>query len=276
VGEDATKQPSQPIGAALPLAGRHIAITRPPGQASALAEQLEALGARVTALPAIEIAPSEDISRLDAALDRLATYDWIVFTSVNGVAAFAGRLAARGQGWAARGLARIAAIGPATARALGERGAPADVVPAEYVAEALAEALGNVAGQRILLPRADIAREALARELRLRGAEVDEIAAYRTVVRPLPAGLLERVLSGGDRVDAITFTSSSTARSLARGLRAAGREPRSALAGITLAAIGPITAATLREEGLAPGLVAEEYTIPGLARALAEHFRRAG
>jgi uroporphyrinogen III methyltransferase / synthase len=273
VGEDVTKRVSEE-GAARPLAGRHIAITRPPRQASALAGQLEAMGARVTPLAAIEIEPSADTSRLDAALGQLATYDWIAFTSVNGLEAFAGRLAARGSDWAARGLARVAAIGPATARALERRGVRVDAIPEEYVAEALAEALGNVAGQRILLPRADIAREALANTLRLRGAEVTEIAAYRTVVRPLAAELLARTL-GSDRVDAITFTSSSTVRSLVAGLRAAGREPREALDGITLAAIGPITAETLRAEGLAPGLVAEEYTIPGLVRALVKHFGRA-
>ncbi|MBF6590658.1 MAG: uroporphyrinogen-III synthase [Ktedonobacterales bacterium] len=257
--------------ASRPLVGCHIAITRPPEQAGALARALEALGARVTTLPAITIAPAVETTALDAALGELATYDWVVFTSVNGVQAFDERLVACGLGWEARGRARVAAIGPATARALAARGAAADVVPAEYVAEALAEALGNVAGQRILLPRADIARETLARELTVRGAEVNEIAAYRTITRPIPPELLARV-AGEERADAITFTSSSTVRGLLESLAAAGRAPEVALGGIALAAIGPITAATLREHGLEPAIVAEEYTVSGLVRALVEHF----
>lgn len=258
-----------------PLAGKHIAITRPPEQAADLATQLEAHGARVTPLPAIAIVPLDDPSRLDAAITALASYDWIVFTSANGVRAFEQRLHPRGFDWSVRHRARIAAIGPATAAALEQRGVTADLVPREYVAEGLVEALGNVAGQRILLPRADIAREALARELEVRGAEVHEIAAYRTVVQPLDPALLSRVLDN-DRVDAITFTSSSTVCSLLEALRAAGRDPARALEGIVLACIGPITAQALRETGLEPGLVAEVYTIAGLVAALVAHFSSPG
>ena len=254
-----------------PLAGRRIAITRPREQAADLASRLEALGARVIALPAIAIEPVDDLSQLDVALGELATYDWIVFTSANGVRAFARRLRANALDWTARHRARIAAIGPATAAALQVVGVSADLVPPEYIAEKLADALGNVAGQRILLPRADIARETLRDELRLRGADVDEIAAYRTVAQPLPPELLERAL-GGERVDAITLTSSSTVRSLIESLRASGYDPLRALAGVALACIGPITAATLREYGLEPGLVAREYTIAGLVAALVAHF----
>ncbi len=257
-----------------PLAGRHIAITRPPEQARELAEALEALGARVTALPALAIAPVEDPSALDAAIGELATFDWIVFTSVNGVRTFADRLVELGLRWEDRGRARVAAIGPATAQALEEHGAAPDLVPETYVAEALGEALGNVAGQRVLLPRADIAREALAQELVVRGAEVSQIAAYRTIPQRIPAELLARVV-GDQSVDAITFTSSSTVRALVESLRATGRTPAEALGGVALAAIGPITAATLRDEGLEPALVAEEYTVPGLVRALVVYFSSA-
>ncbi|HEX6122387.1 MAG TPA: uroporphyrinogen-III synthase [Ktedonobacterales bacterium] len=258
-----------------PLAGKHIVITRPTEQARELAEALEALGARVTALPAIAIEPVAETAPLDAAIAELATYDWLVFTSVNGVSAFGARLAALGHTWADRGRARVAAIGPATARALVEVGVPPDLVPSEYVAEALGEALGNVAGQRILLPRADIAREALARELEVRGAEVSEIAAYRTVPRPIPAEVLVGLLdeaSAPERADALTFTSSSTVRALVESLRAAGHEPARTLASVALAAIGPITAGSLREYGLEPALVAEEYSVPGLVRALVAYF----
>lgn len=253
------------------LAGKHIVITRPEEQAPELAERLTAAGARVTALPAIAIAPLDDTARLDAALDELAGYDWIVLTSANGVRAVAERLAAIQHTWADRGRARVAVIGPATAQVLADQSVAADAMPDEYVAEGIVETLGNVAGQRILLLRADIARRALADELRVRGADVDEVAAYRTVVRPVPEETLRALFDGGT-VDALTFTSSSTVHGLMRGLVAAGRDPAAALRGMTLAAIGPVTAGTLREYGLEPAVVAEEYTISGLVRALVAYF----
>ncbi len=254
-----------------PLAGKRIAITRPREQAAALAERLEALGARVALLPAIRIAPIEDPAPLDAAIAQLSSYDWLIFTSANGVRAFAERLAATGHGWADRGLARVAAIGPATAQALESAGVAVDLTPDEYIAEGILDGLGLVAGQRMLLARADIARRSLADELRLRGADVDEVAAYRTIAQPVAPDLLQSILDD-DRVDAITFTSSSTARGLLQGLAVTGRDPGEALRGVALAAIGPITAATLREYGLAPAFVAEEYTIPGLTNALVAYF----
>ncbi|HEX2348827.1 MAG TPA: uroporphyrinogen-III synthase [Ktedonobacterales bacterium] len=264
----------RPADDALPLAGRRIAITRPREQADALARQLEALGARVTLLAAIRIAPIEDSAPLDAAIAQLGSYDWLVFTSVNGVAAFTERLAATDHTWDERGLAQVAAIGPATAAALERAGVPVALMPDEYVAEGILDGLGMVAGQRLLLARADIARRTLAEGLRLRGAEVDEVAAYRTIPQPVAPELIERILGDerGERVDAITFTSSSTALGLLQGLAATGREPVEALRGVALAAIGPITAATLREHGLEPAVVAREYTIPGLTTALVAYF----
>ncbi len=264
----------RPTGDALPLAGRRIAITRPREQADALARRLEALGARVTLLAAIRIAPIEDHVPLDAAIARLGSYDWLVFTSVNGVAAFTERLAATGHTWDERGRAQVAAIGPATAAALERAGVPVALMPDEYVAEGILDGLGMVAGQRLLLARADIARRTLAEGLRLRGAEVDEVAAYRTIPQSVAPKLIERILGdeGGERVDAITFTSSSTALGLLQGLAATGRDPAEALRGVALAAIGPITAATLREHGLEPVVVAREYTIPGLTTALVAYF----
>jgi len=264
----------RPADDALPLAGRRIAITRPREQADALARQLEALGARVTLLAAIRIAPIEDSAPLDAAIAQLGSYDWLVFTSVNGVAAFTERLAATDHTWDGRGLAQVAAIGPATAAALERAGVPVALMPDEYVAEGILDGLGMVAGQRLLLARADIARRTLAEGLRLRGAEVDEVAAYRTIPQPVAPELIERILGDerGERVDAITFTSSSTALGLLQGLTATGRKPAEALRGVALAAIGPITAATLREHGLEPAVVAREYTIPGLTTALVAYF----
>ncbi len=268
---DAAQQLTSPATPDQPLAGKHIAITRPPEQVRRPRRTAcEPWRARHAVARHCH-RPRRRPSRLDAAIAALAGYDWIVFTSANGVRAFEQRLSALGLDWSTRRRARIAAIGPATATSLEQYGVSADLVPPEYVAEGLVEALGNVAGQRILLPRADIAREALARELELRGAQAHEIAAYRTVVRPLDPALLSRVLDA-DRVDAITFTSSSTVRSLLEALRAAGRDPTRELAGIVLACIGPITAQTLREAGLEPGLVAEVYTVAGLVTALVAHF----
>jgi uroporphyrinogen-III synthase len=260
-----------------PLAGRKIVITRPPEQSPELASALEALGATVISLPAIEIASLNDYTALDTAIGELATYDWLVFTSANGVRAFDIRLAALGKTWSDRGRARIASIGPATGRALAERDVPPDLTPAEFVAEALGEALGNVAGQRILLARADIAREALAEDLTVRGADVSEIRAYRTVPRPISAEALAEILAlpGVEwPADAITFTSSSTVHALIAAIRQAGLDPAGALRGIALAAIGPITASTLHEAGLEPAVVAQDYTVPGLVRVLSGYFAR--
>lgn len=254
-----------------PLAGRHIAITRPPEQAPELAALLERAGARVTLLSSIAIAALEDTAALDEALRSMAAFDWIVLTSVNGVAAVSTRLAALGLDWAVRGQARVAVIGPATARALQAQGVTPDLIPDEYVAEGILEGLGAVAGTRILLLRADIARRSLAEGLRARGATVEEVTAYRTVERPVETNVL-RALLEADRPDAITFTSSSTVRGLLKSLPTAGPHPHDALAGIALACIGPITAGTLREHGLEPAVVADEYTVPGLARSLAGYF----
>ncbi len=250
-----------------PLAGRHIGITRPLAQAADLADRLTALGARVTALSAIEIAPVEDPSALDAALRTLSAYDWLVFTSVNGVRAVDERLRTLGIGWRDRNSARIAAIGPATAAALARLGAAPDLVPDEYVAEAIAAGLGDVAGKRLLLARADIARKTLAEDLRAGGALVTEVAAYRTVETPLAPERLRAVLEA-DRVDALTFTSSSTVRGLLRSLADAGLNASDALRGVALVAIGPITARTLREHRLEPAAIASPYTIPGLVSAV--------
>jgi len=247
---------------ASPLAGKRVVITRPRAQAGALAEKLAALGAQPIVFPTIEIAPMDDAGPLEAALRQLESYQWVVFTSANGVAAFWERL----NGGAGSGLGglRFAAVGPATARALQKRGATAAFIPDEYVAESLAAGLGDVAGRRILLPHAELAREVLADELRQRGATVDEIAVYRTLpAAPDPAGLAE--LKRG--VEAVTFTSGSAARNFAAlaGLPAAGPRP-------AVACIGPVTAAVARQAGLPVDVVAAEFTLDGLVAALAGYF----
>ncbi len=228
-----------------PLSGRRIVITRPAGDAERLAERLRALGAVPIVAPAIRI-EFTDPPALDAALADLARFDWMVFTSRNGVEAVF-RRARRITG------PRIAAIGPATAAALRERGVGADLIPDEYVAEAVLGALGDVRGLRILLPRADIARRALTDGLRARGADVVEIAAYRTRA----GGGARPSLDGAD---AVTFTSSSTVR----GFLEAGPVPE----GAKVVCIGPVTARTARALGLAVTAVAAVYTEDGLIAAL--------
>lgn len=250
------------------LAGKRVLITRATEQAPGLAALLEAEGAEVLTLAAISIEPAADYHALDQAIRQVEQYQWVIFTSVNGVRAVGQRLEVIGRDWQTFKNARVAAIGPATTEALRKVGVRPDFVPAEYVAEAITAGIGEVPGQRILLPRADIAREALAVELRQKGAIVEEIAAYRTVMQPLDKQMVERVLA--QRPDVITFTSSSTVRGFLAALR--GANAAEALRGVAVACIGPITAKTAREVGLTPQIVAEEYTMPGLTRAIVAHF----
>ena len=248
-----------------PLTGKRIVVTRARSQAADLDGLLRAGKAEVILFPTIEITPLEDTTKLDGALDNLAAgiYSWVIFTSINGVGACRDRLSQTGHSIPdVLCHARVAAIGPATAQALESLGVHVDFVPQEYVAERILEGLGSVAGQGILLPRAEIARPALAEALAKSGAHVDEIPVYHTLQPdPDPVGLA--ALREG--VDAITFTSSSTVRNF---VELAGREIGQA----KVACIGPITAGTARELGLPVDITAREYTIPGLARALKEYF----
>jgi uroporphyrinogen III methyltransferase/synthase len=256
-----------------PLHNKRIVVTRPEAQAGALLARLRELGAQPIVCPAIAIVPPADYAPLDRAITGLDQYDWLIVTSANGVRVLLGRMAELGADVAALRRLRIGAIGPATAQALAEHGLAAGFVPTVYVAEAILEQIGDVAGRRILLPRADIAREALAAGLRAQGADVDEIAAYRTVPGAGTAELAAGLRAG--TVDAVTFTSSSTVRYLLDGLEAAGQGRSAALALLQSAAIvciGPITAATAYEEGLRVDVVAREYTGDGLVMALLEWF----
>ena len=260
-----------------PLFGRTIVVTRARAQASALAAELARRGARVIEAPAIRIAPPVSWVEVDRAIDQAATFNWVVFTSVNGVATVLDRAWERGLDSRILGPARLAAIGPATAQALRERGLRADVVPDEFVAEALAEALGPVRGQQILLARADIARRTLADSLRQQGAEVTEVAAYQTVPETAPSPELIEALRRR-QVDLITFTSSSTVKNfLGLIARADGLDPTDlgasgGLAGARIACIGPITAQTAEAVGLRPDVIAETYTIEGLLAAIDEFY----
>jgi len=257
-----------------PLEGRTIVITRARAQAQRFAQLLEAAGARVLQAPTIVIEPPASWELLDTALGELESFTWVVFTSVNGVAMVDRRLSARGLAWTAISRKRVAAIGPATAEALAEHGVRVEMVPMEYRAEGLVEGLRGVLGpgDRVLLPRAKETRDVLVVELRRLGVAVTEVPAYQT--RRIEDGVarLREALASGS-VDAVTFTSSSTARNFAEQF---SDDERSAWRGrIAVASIGPITAATAAEYGLSTDVMPSEYTIPALARALADYFSRA-
>jgi uroporphyrinogen III methyltransferase/synthase len=231
-----------------PLFGRRVVVTRARTQAGELSAELERLGAEVHEFPTIDIRPPEDYGPLDAAIRELDSFGWIVFTSVNGVDAFLERL--RHHGLDIRAVprdAKLAAIGPATARRIEEAGLRVDVVPGEYRAEALSGALDVLAGERILIPRAKVAREILP-EPSSEGKEE-----------------LARRLQSGE-IDCVTFTASSTVENFVGAFGA--EEAARLLAGTRVACIGPITAETARNHGLRIDAEAEKYTISGLVEAV--------
>lgn len=239
----------------LPLFGQRIVITRDHRQSRDLAEPLEALGAEVIALPTIEVQPPADPAPLVRAMAQLDTYDWIIFTSVNGVRRFVSGLED------IRKLrAKIAAIGPATRAAVEALHLKADCMPAEYVAESLLDALAgeDLRGKCILLPRAAVARDVVPAELAKRGATVDVVEAYRTESPANLAARAKEVLAR--RPHWITFTSSSTVKNFV----AAAGVPT----GVKIASIGPITSATARDLGLHVDVEADPHTMPGLVAAI--------
>lgn len=276
--------------AAQPLRGIRVLVGRARHQAGSLSSELRSLGAQVLEIPFIEIRKPRSYKPLDGALQNLATYDWLILTSVNGVEAMWDRLeklnieaagnqkalgfrcAVRGgkkmSAPAAEGRLRIAAIGPATEKAIEQRGMKVDVVPKEYVAESVVRSLkGKVKGRRVLLVRAKVARDVIPRELRRAGAHVDVVEAYETVVPKSSRTRLQAALrSPKTRPQVITFTSSSTVRNFAALLGTA--RSRAELDGILMSSIGPVTSETLRELGLRVDIAAEEFTIPGLVTAI--------
>ena len=236
-----------------PLFGRRIVVTRARSQASELVTALDAAGAVCVEVPTIDVVDPEDGgSALRLAAAHLATYDWVVFASANGVS----RLCALLSDARAFGPARVAAVGPGTASALADFGVVADLVPRSAVAESLVEAMGRGPG-RVLLARAAEGRDVLPAGLRAAGWEVDEVAAYRT----LPATVAEAMALEVAAADAVTFTSSSTVRNFVAALGIARVPP-------AVACIGPVTAATAIEAGLTVDVVADPHTVPGLVDAL--------
>lgn len=253
-----------------PLNGLCIAVTRPEVQARVLMAGLRELGAKPLGCPTIRIEEPADRSQVERAVRHLNDYDWVVFTSANGVTRFWDELVRSGGDGSWPAGPRLAAIGPATAGALVERGICPEVVPAMYVAEAVAETLAefDIAGQRVLLPRAAGARAVLPERLRAAGARVDDVVAY--VSSPEPEGIA-RLRSSLERdvVDMITFTAPSTVRHF---VEAAGADMGRA----RVAAIGPVTAESARALGVRVDTVAEDYTVHGLLRALCEFYAAGG
>jgi uroporphyrinogen III methyltransferase/synthase len=246
----------------LPLFGQRIVVTRDRGQSPLLAEPLEALGAETLFVPVIEIADAAEPSSLDRAIQNLHSYDWLIFTSVNGVRHFVEALDRSTTDLRAL-RAKLCAIGSATAAALAALHLRVDIVPTEYVAESLLEALAGepLLGKRILLPRAAVARDLIPDTLRARGAVIDVVEAYRTVIPHDAAALAQDALARHPHW--IAFTSSSTVKNW---IAVAGRE---SLHGVKIASIGPITSQTAREFGLHVTVEADPHTIEGLVEALA-------
>lgn len=262
-----------------PLAGRTVMITRARLQAAEFAAELEEYGARVEVCPTIEIVEPESFAPLDEAIENIYGYDWLIFTSVNGVEFFLRRLAELGKDVGELDELRTCAIGDATAERLGEARVHVDVVPEKFQAEGVFAALENFVGGRenlrhlnFLIPRAAVARDYLPLALEETGARVDVVAAYRTV-RPesTDRARVEALLVGGG-IDCVTFTSSSTVRNFARLFDT--NDLSRLLSGVAVACIGDVTSGTAAEYGLHTDVLPREFTTYALARAIAEHFSR--
>lgn len=255
------------------LTGRRILVSRAREQSAGLTDGLRRHGAEVVEAPAIRIEPPSSWAPLDQAIQALPSYDWVLFTSVNGVKYFLQRMRSLGMDTKGLKAVKLAAIGPATREELETHALAVDVVPERFIAEEVFRALkrsGPLRGRRALLPRADIAREALPELLRKEGMQVDVVVAYRTVTAR------EDIRRGVDLVtrgliDAVTFTSGSTVRSFFSAV-----EDRESLRGKFIpASIGPITSRALREQGFEPIIEAERYTTDGLIEAIVTYYRRA-
>jgi len=233
-------------------------VTRARDQASELSQKLRALGAEVLEFPTIEIRPPADPGPLEAALNQLERYDWVIFTSANAVRRTAERFRVP------QFHARICAIGPATRAALEELGLAVHLMPEKYVAESLVEAFAgeDLTGKRILLPRAAVARDVVPAELARRGAQLDVVEAYRTEIPEGASARAAQIFSAARKPDWIVFTSSSTVTNF---VSAAGTAP---LEGVRVASIGPVTSAAARQRGLVVTVQADPFTLDGLVAAI--------
>jgi uroporphyrinogen III methyltransferase / synthase len=256
-----------------PLKGKRILVTRPRTQAKPLVQAIEALGGEGIEFPTIEIRPPDSYGPLDWAIEQIQTYDWLIFTSVNGVECFLARFDKLAKSLADLDDIEIVAIGPETAKRLEAAGIPPGLVPQLYQAEGILETLAGktLQGKRVLIPRAAKARDILPETLRRQGAQVDVVIAYQTVLPQVDVPALCGILREGG-IDAITFTSSSTASNFSAMLE--GQDLPRLLARIAIACIGPITKKTVEDLGLRADVVAAEFTIPGLVSAIADYFSR--
>ncbi len=248
-----------------PLHGRRIAVTRSPEQQGPLAERFAALGAEVLSMPTIDFAPPREPARVQAAVAGLGEYDWVLFTSTNAVDAFLDAIQAAGRDARAFGRAAIACVGSATAKRLRGRGLVPDLIPKAFVAEAFLAALPeDLTGRRVLLPRAEVARELLPDTLRARGAQVDVVPVYRTVAPAVDPGTRGRLARG--EVDLLTFTASSTVTQFVAQFSPA--ELAALQANAVAACIGPVATQTAEAAGFRVVAEATPHTIPGLVDAV--------
>ena len=256
-----------------PLFGKRIVLTRPQKQAAEFSQLLAAYGAEPVEVPTIQIVPPASWQAIDDAMTRLTAYHWLIFTSVNGVKPFMERLHVAGKDARALASLRLCAIGPRTAQELETYGLTPDLIPTQYQAEGVIAALthAGVRGSRILIPRAEVAREILPEQLRELGATVDVIPVYRTIAPVVDVVSLTKQFYEG-QVAAATFTSSSTVRNFVEVF--GGRDAvRPLVARVVLACIGPITARTAEEYGLTVTVMPAENTVPALAEAIVRHFK---
>jgi uroporphyrinogen III methyltransferase/synthase len=255
-----------------PLFGRRVVLTRAQEQAGEFAQLLAAYGAEVIEAPTIQIVPPACWDDIDRAISRLADYTWLIFTSLNGVKPFMDRLKLARKDSRVLAHLQICAIGPRTAQELGRFGVSPDVVPAEYQAEGLLAALAEkeLRGKRVLIPRAEVAREILPEQLRVMGATVDVVPVYRTVAPAADLSRLKEQIEAGT-IDVVTFTSSSTVRNFVDMVGGADEARRLGVKTV-IACIGPVTAKTAEENSLPVTIVAAENTVPALADAIVRYF----
>lgn len=255
-----------------PLTGKKILITRAREQSGEFATLLKKMGAEVIEFPTIEILPPLRWKELDQAIHQLKFYDWVIFTSANGVHFFWQRLKEKGK-YRLPSFLKVCAIGPATSRQLKEKKIPVAYMPKEFMAESILDGFEKmfIKGKRILLARAKKARDVLPKGLRKMGAEVDVVEVYRTV---RPKGGLKRLrqLLTKEKIDVITFTSSSTVNHFAELLKK--EDLRKLLRGIAIACIGPVTTRTAKRWGINVQIQPRQYTLPSLTQAIADNFAR--
>jgi uroporphyrinogen-III synthase len=254
-----------------PLAGTRILVGRARHQAGSLSASLRSLGASVVEIPFIEIRKPQSYAPLDDALKNIKSYDWLILTSANGVEAMWRRASKLRISRRNLKHLQIAAIGPATKKAIVKHGLKVKMVPDEYVAEAVVKKLRDkISGKRVVLIRAKVARDVIPEELRAAGATVDVVEAYETVVPEKSRARLRALMKSARRPHVVTFTSSSTAKNFAEllGNGDAGSASPIGLQDVQFASIGPVTSATLRELQMPAAIEAREFTMGGLIRAI--------